>query len=222
MWPKGACRTEKISRRAGCPARSPTTSWIAYAFTSSAPVRQANDPEGYSIRPYVQRMGLERWVDEHPNRISYVDVLNHLVHASAILILGSTEISFTLRRKFIRRSRPSDQSSRSCMNKSTRWDCCATSEAGSVTTLTESRLPRPRKLASALSTFIQAPRHPSKQFRSELFEPYSARHSARLLAEALSEHWNYFEKRGRVSASRNRGAGQLKRRLLRESCTSPQ
>ena len=33
--------------------------------------------------------------DEHPNRIGYVDVLNHLAHASAILILGSTEAHYT-------------------------------------------------------------------------------------------------------------------------------
>src|SRR5262249_48623711 len=57
--------------------------------------KSADDPKDYNIQPYIRRFGLERWVCEHPNRIGYVDVLNHLAHASAILILGSIEPHYT-------------------------------------------------------------------------------------------------------------------------------
>ncbi|MDX1541173.1 MAG: hypothetical protein R3349_07185, partial [Geminicoccaceae bacterium] len=50
-----------------------------------------DDPASFFVRPYIERFGLEPWVDEHPSRIGFVDVLNHLSQASAILVLGSTE-----------------------------------------------------------------------------------------------------------------------------------
>jgi len=139
-------------------------------------------------------MGLERWVDEHPNRISYVDVLNHLLHASAILILGSSETHYTPSKVYqaVQAKRPVFAL---LHEQSTAVGLLRDIGAGSVTTLTESRLPSPEELASALSAFIQAPRNPAKQFRSDLFEPYSARHSSRLLAEALERALELFDKR---------------------------
>src|SRR5262249_20819991 len=49
--------------------------------------KSSNDTEGYNIRPLVQRFGLDRWVIEHPSRICYIDVLNHLKSASSTLVL---------------------------------------------------------------------------------------------------------------------------------------
>src|SRR5262249_120105 len=64
---------------------------IHFVGTGTSP----DDPKGHNIQPYIPPFGLERWVCEHPHRIGYVDVLNHLAHASAILILGSTEAHYT-------------------------------------------------------------------------------------------------------------------------------
>jgi hypothetical protein len=157
--------------------------------------RSANDPGGYGVMPYVWRMGLERWVHEHPNRISYVDVLNHLVHASAILILGSTEPHYTPSKVY-----QSLQAKRPIFallhEQSTAVGLLRETGAASVMTLTENNLPSAEELASALSAFIQIPPSPLREFRSELFEPYSARHSARLLAEALEQALELFDKKG--------------------------
>jgi hypothetical protein len=172
---------------------------VHFVGTGTSP----NDPEGYSIRPYLQRMGLERWVDEHPHRIGYVDVLNHLVNASAILILGSTESHYTPSKVYqaVQAKRPVFAL---LHEQSTAVALLHDVGAGSVTTLTESRLPPAGELASALSAFIQAPPSSLKQFRSALFEPYSARHSARLLADALERALNLFAESGEGERDRSR------------------
>ncbi len=55
----------------------------------------ATDPSSYTVRPYIQRFGLSNTVFEYPARMPYLDVLNHLKHSSAILVMGSSEAHYT-------------------------------------------------------------------------------------------------------------------------------
>jgi hypothetical protein len=58
--------------------------------------RSPNDPAGFNVRPMAEQFGL--WGDivhEHPARIPYLDVLEHLEAAEAVFILGSTEPHYT-------------------------------------------------------------------------------------------------------------------------------
>ena len=153
-----------------------------------------NDPKGYNIRPHVQRFGLERWVDEHPSRIGYVDVLNHLVHASAILILGSTESHYTPSKIYqaVQAKRPIFAL---LHKKSTAVSVVRETRAGQAVTFTEGQLPDARELAAALAAFISDPRYSAEEVRWDAFEAYSARNSARLLAGAINNAMELFEKR---------------------------
>lgn len=54
-----------------------------------------NDPTSYLIRPVVERYGLLDQVTEHAARIPYLSVLNHLKHAHAVLVMGSSEPHYT-------------------------------------------------------------------------------------------------------------------------------
>jgi hypothetical protein len=50
---------------------------------------------GGAVRPIADQMGLNGTVVEHASRIAYLDVLNHLRHAQAVLVLGSDEPHYT-------------------------------------------------------------------------------------------------------------------------------
>ena len=53
------------------------------------------DSESYNIKPLAEKYNLSDIVLEHPARIPYLDVLNHLKQADLVLILGSTEPHYT-------------------------------------------------------------------------------------------------------------------------------
>jgi glycosyltransferase involved in cell wall biosynthesis len=59
--------------------------------TGSSP----RNPGSFTVRPLVENYGLLDIVSENPARIPYLDVLNHLKCASAVLILGSSEPHYT-------------------------------------------------------------------------------------------------------------------------------
>jgi hypothetical protein len=154
----------------------------------------ADDPKGYNIQPHIQRFGLERWACEHPSRIGYVDVLNHLAHASAILILGSTEAHYTPSKVY-----QSMQSKRPIFallhEQSTAVSVLRDSGAGHTVTFTEASLPAARELAISLASFIRDPQYCAEAVRWEAFDAYSARNSAKSLAEAIGSALQLFEKR---------------------------
>jgi len=50
---------------------------------------------GGAVRRYADRCGMRDRVFEHPARIPYLDVLNHLKHAHAVLVMGSDEPHYT-------------------------------------------------------------------------------------------------------------------------------
>ena len=55
----------------------------------------AGRSERPSGAPRAQQLGVDDMVDEHPQRIGYVDALNHLTRSDAVLVLGSTEAHYT-------------------------------------------------------------------------------------------------------------------------------
>jgi len=65
---------------------------IHFIGTGKAP----DDERGFAIKPLAEECGLwQKVVFEYPRRISYLDVLAHLVSADGIFILGSTEPHYT-------------------------------------------------------------------------------------------------------------------------------
>ena len=56
---------------------------------------ELKDPKSFTIKPLAERYNLSDVVCEFPARIPYLDVLNHLKQAQAILILGSSESHYT-------------------------------------------------------------------------------------------------------------------------------
>ncbi len=60
---------------------------VHFVGTGSSP----DDPAGHQVRPRAERAGVGDIVDEHPQRVGYVDALNHLGRSDAVLVLGSTE-----------------------------------------------------------------------------------------------------------------------------------
>jgi hypothetical protein len=154
---------------------------VHFTGTGTSP----DDPAGFQVMPRARRLGVEEMVRENPPRIGYVDMLNHLMQSSAVLVLGSTEPHYSPSKVFqgMLSRRPvfallHEQSTAVAMVRA--------AHAGRVTTLTEERLPAPEIIAAALRAFIEesATFDPERVDRSG-FEAFSARHSTRLLAEAL-------------------------------------
>jgi hypothetical protein len=59
-----------------------------------------NDPASGMVRPIARECGAEAFVEEIADRQPYLDVLNLLHHSQAVLILGSTEASYTASKTF--------------------------------------------------------------------------------------------------------------------------
>jgi hypothetical protein len=164
---------------------------VHFVGTGNSP----NDPNGFNIRPQVCRFGLEHWVSEHPHRIGYVDVLNHLAHASAILILGSTEPHYTPSKLYqaVQARRPAFAL---LHEQSTAVGVLRETLAGRVVTFTQHRLPDAGGLANALADFVRDPQYSAERVRWATFDACSARNSARVLADAVDRALEVFARRG--------------------------
>jgi hypothetical protein len=156
--------------------------------------KSSDDPMGHNIRPRIEHFDLQSWVDEHPTRIGYADVLNHLIHASAILILGSTEAHYTPSKIYqaVQAKRPIFAL---LHEQSTAVGVLRQSRAGQAVTLTEDRLPQAEQLAAKLSAFIRDQHYSPDEVLWNAFDAYSARNSARMLAEALDRALELFARR---------------------------
>lgn len=153
---------------------------VHFVGTGSSP----DDPGGHRVRPRAERMGLGDLVDEHPQRISYVDALNHLAKSDAVLVLGSTEPHYTPSKVF--QAMLSRRPVFAMLHEdSTSVDMLRSKHAGSVLTLTEGALPPPADIAAALRAFMTAKTQAAGGVDGAAFEAYSARSSTRALAEAL-------------------------------------
>ena len=153
---------------------------VHFVGTGSSP----DDPQGHRVLPRAQAAGVEEMVDEHPHRIGYVDTLNHLMHSSAVLVLGSTEPHYTPSKVF--QAMLSERPVFALLHRdSTAVTMIRSAHVGEVLTLTESELPAPDTVATALQGFIERPSYEAASVDRSVFEGYSARESTRLFAEAL-------------------------------------
>lgn len=154
---------------------------LHFAGTGSSP----NDPAGHTVLPVARRYGLEQTVNEHPRRIAYTDVLNHLMQASGVLVLGSTEPHYSPSKIF-----QAVHSRRPVLallhETSTAVTALRDSGADQAVTFTETELPSAQSLAKVLTDFVASADRP-RTINATAFEAYSARNSARRLAAALDE-----------------------------------
>ena len=163
--------------------RSPATASrlrVHFVGTGSSP----DDPNGHQVLPRVRAAGVEDMVDEHPNRIGYVDTLNHLAQCGAVLVLGSTERHYTPSKVFqaILSQRPVFAMLHA---ESTAVGMIEQARAGTVLPLTEQAMPSPDVVADALQALIAAPPYDASVVDGSAFDSLSARASTKVLAEAL-------------------------------------
>lgn len=143
-----------------------------------------DDPQGHQVRPRAQRMEVDEMVDEHPQRIGYVDALNHLSRSDAVLVLGSTEAHYTPSKVF--QAMLSRRPVFAMLHKdSTAVDMICSARAGSVLTLTGMALPGAGEVADALQAFMTDTSYDADAVDRTAFDAYSARSSTRALATAL-------------------------------------
>lgn len=153
---------------------------VHFVGTGSSP----DDPAGHQVRPRAERMGVGDLVDEHPQRIGYVDALNHLARSDAVLVVGSTEAHYTPSKAF--QALLSRRPVFAMLHKdSASVDVLRSKQAGSVLTFTEAALPPPADVAAALRSLVSAKTGDVGDFDDAAFDAYSARSSTRALAQAL-------------------------------------
>lgn len=142
------------------------------------------DPQARQILPLARKAGVEDLVTDHPSRIGYVDTLNHLVRADAVLVLGSTERHYTPSKLFL-----AVLSRRPVLavlhEASTAVGMLAVARAGRTIVLPEGGTPDPDTVADELRIFMEQSTYDPDAVDWSAFDTYSARNSARLLAEAL-------------------------------------
>jgi hypothetical protein len=148
--------------------------------------KSPTDPQGFNIRPFIERHGLEDCATEYPQRYPYLDVLAHLDAASGILVLGSTAPHYSPSKIF-----QSLMSRRPVLallhERSSAVPILEATNAAAVVTLSENRLPGSEELARRLETFVYENAYSEDHVRWEVLEKHSARESARVLAAALDE-----------------------------------
>lgn len=153
---------------------------VHFVGTGSSP----DDPNGHRVLPRARAAGVEEMVDEHPHRIGYVDTLNHLMHSSAVLVLGSTEPHYTPSKVF--QAMLSERPVFALLHgDSTAVGMIRSAHVGEVLTLTEGNLPTPEVVAEALRRLVDRPVDATAVIDRSAFEGYSARESTRLFVAAL-------------------------------------
>jgi hypothetical protein len=146
--------------------------------------RSPDDRAGHQVEPLAARAGVDEMVEERPERIAYVDALNHLTMSDAVLVLGSTEAHYTPSKVF--QAMLSGRPVLALLHEdSTAVDMLRSAHAGTALTLTERSLPTADEVADALQSLMRAKGAEPAVIDEHAFEAYSARGSARALAAAL-------------------------------------
>jgi hypothetical protein len=141
-----------------------------------------------TIRPWIRRAGLDHVVQEHPARLPYLDALNHLVRAHAVIILGSSEPHYTASKIF-----QAVLSRRPVLGllheASTAAAILREAGAGPVVTFDEAQPVSTRvdEICGALLEIACADPGDSPAVRWEAFRAYSAERMAEQLAAAFDE-----------------------------------
>lgn len=153
---------------------------VHFVGTGSSP----DDPAGHQVQPRAERAGVADIVDEHPQRIGYVDALNHLSRSDAVLVLGSTETHYTPSKVF--QAMLSRRPVFAMLHRdSTAVDMVRSMHAGRVLTLTEGALPAAGEVADGLRSFIDDKTYDADAVDRVAFDAFSARASTQALATAL-------------------------------------
>ena len=146
--------------------------------------RSPDDPQGHRVLPRARDLGVEDMVDEHPQRIGYVDTLNHLSRSDAVLVIGSTEPHYTPSKVF--QAMLSRRPVLAMLHEaSSAVDMVRRARAGTVLTLTADALPSPATVARGIEAVMAGTGYDPLGVPEAAFEEWSARNSTRLLAEAL-------------------------------------
>lgn len=164
-------------------ARSPeVASRLKVHFVGTG--RSPDDPLGHQVLPRARAAGVDDIVDEHPQRIGYIDALTHLARSDAVLVLGSTEAHYTPSKVFqaVLSRRPVFAV---LHRESTAVGVVRSMRAGSVLTLTEAERPAAADMAAALAAFMADTSYDADAVDDAAFDAYSARASTRSLAAAL-------------------------------------
>lgn len=144
------------------------------------------NPESSAIVSLIEGYGLSDMVFENPARISYLDVLNHLKNASAVLLLGSSELHYMPSKVFqvILSSRPVIAL---LHRKSTAVNIIKEANAGIVVVFDETRPANKcvEEIARAIYNTVGG-NYSAKDINWELFRAYSAEEMTRRLVEAFS------------------------------------
>lgn len=153
---------------------------VHFVGTGTSP----DDPEGYRVKPRAEVAGVAEMIDEHPHRIGYIDTLNHLEHSAAVLVVGSTERHYTPSKVFqaMLSRRPIFAMLHA---ESTAVGMIRSAAAGQVMTLTERAMPDPAAIAAEVEALMNGAAPAASAAGSGAFGGYSARDSARAVAEAL-------------------------------------
>ncbi len=155
---------------------------VHFVGTGTSP----DDPHGHRVLPRAQAIGVTEMVHEHPQRIGYIDALNHLEKSSAVLVIGSTERHYTPSKVFqgMLSGRPVFAL---LHEESTAVGMIRAAQAGEVLTLTERAMPDPQAIANSLRSLIERPAVAAAPIDMAAFEAYSARESTKALARALDQ-----------------------------------
>jgi len=153
---------------------------VHFVGTGSSP----DDANGHRILPRARAAGVEEMVSEHPHRIGYVDALNHQVLSDAVLVLGSTEVHYTPSKVF--QAMMSRRPVFALLHtESTAVAMIEEAGMGCVLGLTESALPSPDAVATGLNALMNDKARDLPLVDRAEMQTYTARDSARTLAEAL-------------------------------------
>lgn len=145
-----------------------------------------NDPNrGHGIQPHIKRYRLEDMVTETPNRIKYLDVLNHLEQSTAILVIGSTEPHYSPSKIYqgLMARRPVFAL---LHEQSTAIAPLRDNPAVEIFTFTADKLPEPDTLCLSLERFLRNSREISVDCENG-FLSMTSRESSRILANALDQ-----------------------------------
>jgi len=143
------------------------------------------DPESFTVKPWAEQYNLLDIVSESPARIPYLDILNHLKHAHAVLILGSSEPHYTPSKVFqaVLSRRPVIALLHA---KSTAVDILKEANAGIVVTFDESK-PAGACVDEIAQTIYQAVNYDysPEQVNWQAFRAYSTEAMTAKLARAF-------------------------------------
>jgi hypothetical protein len=144
-------------------------------------------------RPIAAELGIADLVDEHPDRVSYLDALNLLLDSNALLVVGSVEPHYTASKIF-----PYILAEKPLLpvfhERSSVVKILADTGAGEAVTFSDERPLNEtvEKITVSFQRLLGLPLDYRQSIRWEAFEPYTTRTMSAHLA-------NVFDKAAKVS-----------------------